>query len=196
MASANNKTRCATCNKENITYNCDGCSNRFCFKHLGEHREMLNGELDEIIDKYNQFQQTMNEQKQNSQNSSLIKQIDEWEITSILKIQQTADDCRIAVNKYANRVVVDVENKLHPFRKQMKVFQETNEFNEVNLNDLKEQLVIIRKDLDESSRVVVQRDSRPFIDKISIELSSRSKFTKISVYLSCQLNLFIIRIKM
>ncbi|CAF1445296.1 unnamed protein product [Adineta steineri] len=88
MAMANNKTLCFTCNKDKITYPCEGCLNRFCLIHLPEHRQILNNELDLVTNEYNEFRQTINEQKQNPQNHLLIKQINLWEINSIEKIQQ------------------------------------------------------------------------------------------------------------
>ncbi|CAF1274909.1 unnamed protein product [Adineta steineri] len=77
MTMANNKTQCFTCHGEKITYSCKGCSKDFCLIHLTEHQQILNQELNHLINDYDQFKQTINEQKQNPQNNLLIKQIDQ-----------------------------------------------------------------------------------------------------------------------
>ncbi|CAF4012359.1 unnamed protein product, partial [Adineta steineri] len=94
MAVASNKTLCFQCNKEKITFPCKGCSKEFCFTDLAEHQQILNEELNDIINDYDQFRQRINEQKQNPQNHSLIKQINQWETNSIEIIQQKAQQCR------------------------------------------------------------------------------------------------------
>ncbi|CAF4216703.1 unnamed protein product [Adineta steineri] len=83
MAMANNKTQCFKCKKEKITYPCEGCSKRFCFMDLAEHKQLLNDELNHIINDYDQFKQRINEQKQNPQNHPLLKQINQWERNSM-----------------------------------------------------------------------------------------------------------------
>ncbi|CAF4221977.1 unnamed protein product [Adineta steineri] len=65
MTMANTKTQCFKCNKEKTTYPCKGCSKEFCLTHLTEHQQILNEELNDIINDYDQFKQRINEQKQN-----------------------------------------------------------------------------------------------------------------------------------
>ncbi|CAF4313309.1 unnamed protein product, partial [Adineta steineri] len=88
------KSVCFICNDETnkITYLCKGCSSEYCYEHLGEHRHELNQDFEILTNNYNQFQQRINEQKQNPQNSSLIKKINQWENESIEKIQQIAKE--------------------------------------------------------------------------------------------------------
>ena len=47
-----------------------------------------------IIDEHDQFQHALNQQTANSDSHPLIKQIDEWEKESIVKIQQKATELR------------------------------------------------------------------------------------------------------
>ncbi|CAF4378543.1 unnamed protein product, partial [Adineta steineri] len=140
MAMTNNKIQCFTCNKDKITYSCRGCSKQFCLTHLTEHQQNLNEELNHIINDYNQFKQVINEQKQNSQNHSLIKQIDQWETNSIQKIQQKAKDCREIVIKSSQTFIDDIEKKFNDLNEQIKQIHKENEFNELNLNYLRNQL--------------------------------------------------------
>ncbi|CAF1276618.1 unnamed protein product [Adineta steineri] len=178
MAMANNKTQCFTCNKEKITYPCEGCSQRFCLVHLNEHKQILNDELNHIINDYDEFKQTINEQKQNPQNHSLIRQINIWEINSIGKIQQKAKECRDTVIKYSQRFINDIEMKFNDLREQIKQFHKENDFNEINLNYLTNQLRKITEELNDPLKIAIQQDSQTFINDISIISTKKSKFNR------------------
>ncbi|CAF0931351.1 unnamed protein product [Adineta steineri] len=181
---ANNKTHCFKCNKDKITYPCEGCSKEFCLTHLTEHQQNLNEELNYIINDYDQFKQRINEQKQNPQNNSLIKQINQWERHSIEKIQQRAQDCRNIVTEYSPTFINEIEMKFKDLKKQIKQIQKENEFNEINLNYLTNQLIEITEELYNPSKISIQQNSQPFINDISvinqipIILSKKPKFNK------------------
>ncbi|CAF1488568.1 unnamed protein product [Adineta steineri] len=177
MAMANNKTQCFICNKDKITYPCRGCSKEFCLMHLNEHQQVLNEELNHIINDYDEFKQRINEQKQSPYNPSLIEQINQWETNSIKKIQQKAQDCREYVIKSSQTFIDDVEMKFKDLTEQIKQIHEENEFNEINLKYLKNQLLEITEELKKPSNISIQQDSKSFINEISIILP-KSKFNK------------------
>ncbi|CAF1276527.1 unnamed protein product [Adineta steineri] len=181
MAVANNKTHCFTCNKEKITYPCRGCSKEFCLTHLTEHQQMLNEELNHIINDYDEFKQRINEQKQNPQNHSLIKQIDQWERRSIELIQQKAQDCRENLVKSSQTYVNNIEKKFNDLCEQIKQIHAENEFNEINLNDLRNQLNEITEELNNSSNISIKQESQSFINEISIISSKIILITIISI---------------
>ncbi|CAF4413375.1 unnamed protein product, partial [Adineta steineri] len=147
MAMANNKTQCFTCNKHKITFPCKGCLKEFCLNHLTEHQQILNEELSHIANEYNEFKQRINEQKQNPQNDLLIEQIDQWERISIETIQQKAEECRNIVIEYLPTFFNDIENTFNNLSEQIKEIHKENEFNEINLNYLKNQLVEMTEEL-------------------------------------------------
>ncbi|CAF1525807.1 unnamed protein product [Adineta steineri] len=181
MAMANNKAHCFTCKKEKITYPCRGCSKEFCLIHLPEHQQMLNDELNHIINDYDQFKQKINEQKQNPQNlqkHSLIKQINQWETNSIEIIQQKAQNCREIVIKSLQIIIYDTEKKFNDLSTQIKQIYKENEFNEINLNYLKNQLVEITQELNNPSDISIEQDSQSFINEISIISSKKPKFNR------------------
>ncbi|CAF3961772.1 unnamed protein product [Adineta steineri] len=99
MAMKTNKTQCVICNKDKITYLCEGCLENFCLMDLTKHRQILNEELHLIISDYDQFKQRFGEQKPSPHDLSLINEVNQWEIDSIIKIQQKARDCRAIVIK-------------------------------------------------------------------------------------------------
>ncbi|CAF1388771.1 unnamed protein product [Adineta steineri] len=168
MALGNNKTLCSVCNKNKITYSCDGCSQRFCLLDLTEHRQTLNNELHHIAGEYNEFKETINEQKQNPQNSSVIKQIDQWERNSIEKIQQTAKDWKEIVSESLQTYINDIEKTFNDLNEQIKQFQIENEFNEMDLSCLRNQLTEITEQLNNSSNISMQQNRQLIINDISI----------------------------
>ncbi|CAF1408441.1 unnamed protein product [Adineta steineri] len=174
MAMASNKTLCFKCKKEKITYPCEGCSKHFCLMDLTEHRQILNNELHHIANEYNEFKQTFDEQKQNPQNHSLIKQIDQWEINSIKKIQEKAQEYREIIIKLSQTCINDIEMKFKDLNEQIKQMQNENEFNEISLNYLRNQLMKIAKELNNPINISIKEDSQSFINEISI-ISSKSK---------------------
>ncbi|CAF4242021.1 unnamed protein product, partial [Adineta steineri] len=165
---ANNTTRCSTCNKNKITYPCEGCSQKFCLMDLTEHRQILNNELHHIANDYNQFKQTINEQKQNH---SLIDQINQWEIKSIENIQRKAQEYREILIISPQICINSIKMKFNDLRKQIKKLQKENEFNEMNLNYLRNELIKITKELNNPLNMSIQQNSQPFINDISIILS-------------------------
>ncbi|CAF1374840.1 unnamed protein product [Adineta steineri] len=175
---ANNKTLCFICNEEKITYPCKGCLKEFCLMDLTEHRQILNNELHLIINEYNEFKQTMDEQKQNPQNDSLIKQIDQWEIKSIEIIQQKAQEYREIIIESSQTCINDIEMKLNDLSEQIKQFQKENEFNEINLNYLRNQLMKIAQELNNPSKISIQQDSQSLINDISVILLKKPKWDK------------------
>ncbi|CAF0725519.1 unnamed protein product [Adineta steineri] len=175
---ANNKTQCFTCNKEKLTFPCEGCLNRFCLIHLPEHYQILNEELNHIIDDYNKFKETMNEQKQNPHNHSLIKQINQWETNAIEKIQKKAQYCRKIVIESLQTLINDIEMKFNDLNKQIQQLHKETDFNEINLNYLRNQLIEITQELNSPSNISIQQQSQSFVNGISIILLKMPKFNK------------------
>ncbi|CAF0766990.1 unnamed protein product [Adineta steineri] len=168
MATANSRAKCSICNKVNATCLCSGCSKDFCFQHLTEHRQILHRQLDGIINDHDQFQQTIIQQKQNLLNSSLIQQINQWEINSIEIIQKIAEECRETVMKLTRKSINDMEKKFIELSKKLKEIREENEFNEIDLNHFQLKLTQITEELLPPSNISIRQDSQEFIKKISV----------------------------
>ncbi|CAF4174281.1 unnamed protein product [Adineta steineri] len=179
MAMTNNKTQCFTCNKDKITYPCEGCLKNFCLMDLTKHRQILNNELHHIINDYNQFKHIFAEKKPNPHDLSLIDQINQWEINSIEKIKQRAKNCREIVTESLQTCINDIEMKFNDLNGQLKQIHNENEFNEINLNYLRNELIKMREELDNPSKISVQQDSQSFINEMSvISLEKKPKFNK------------------
>ncbi|CAF1352328.1 unnamed protein product [Adineta steineri] len=158
---ANDKTLCFICNENKITYPCKGCSKEFCLVDLTEHRQILSNELHHITNEYNEFKQTINEQKLNSQNFPLIEQINQWEIEPIAKIQQKAQEYREIVTKSSQTCFNDIDMKLEDLNEQIQQMQIENEFNETDLNYLRKQLIEIKQQLNNPSVISIISSKKP-----------------------------------
>ncbi|CAF0985285.1 unnamed protein product [Adineta ricciae] len=168
---ASEKVACSSCKKTTAGYICRGCWESFCFEHLTEHRQKLSQQLDETELDRDQFQQNIQDKKQNLQNGSLMKEINEWEQKSIVTIKQTAEECRRVAHSYIN----NVENQFIEFTEELKQVRQHNEFNEIDLNQLKNKLQELNKELMRPSTICLERvSSSSYIEKISIIPSSDS----------------------
>ncbi|CAF3769152.1 unnamed protein product [Adineta steineri] len=146
---------------------------------LTKHRQLLNEELHLIINDYDQFKQRFGEQKPSPHDLSLLDQINQWEINSIDKIKQRAKNCREIVTELLQTCINDTEMKFNDLNEQLKQFHSDNEFNEINLNYLRNELIKIREELHNPSNISIQQDSRPFINEISIiSLEKKSNCSK------------------
>ena len=75
-----------------ICMKCEGCSQIFCLKHVVEHRQVLTGQLDEILHEQTVLQQATNDNEYHTK--FLMDSIQRWEEKSIEKIRQMANDLR------------------------------------------------------------------------------------------------------
>ena len=166
MATASTKAQCFTCNKDKVVYRCEGCSKDFCLPHLTEHHEKLGQQLYEIEYDRDQFQQIILQERQNY---PLTEQINQWEEDSIHKIHQTAEKCRQRLVTYTDNNIKQIENEFIELTKEMKQMRGENEFNEIDLNRLKNKLTKFNDEFLYPTNISIQQDSSSsFINKISI----------------------------
>lgn len=178
------KTICVVCNKEMRTYTCDGCLQRFCHKHLDEHRKNLEREFDQIETDHDELRQMINEHKQDRKEHPLIDEIDQWEISSIDKIKETANQCRKKLTDYVDSSLLDLEIELNDLARQIKERRRENEFNDLDLNNFKRKLNQLHEELLHPPNVVLNKQSTSFINFISIHTQYR-KTKKIFFYILC-----------
>jgi Rad3-related DNA helicase len=172
MAGAIGKTRCVICSKEKATLRCGGCLQEYCSKHLENHRQELNKQFDEIEVNRDLFRQLLTEQMQKPENNRLMEQINQWEGRSIEKIQQTADEARHILLKNTKEYIHEIEIKLNELTNQLRQTRQEDDFNEINLRHLDEELNQLTRDLIEPSNISIGEDSTQFIKKIFLNVSS------------------------
>ena len=176
MATGPSKGRgkCCICDKDKdkVVYLREGCSYKFCFDHLTEHRQQLAQELDGIENSRNELNQSLIEQKNNRKKLPLMQFVDKWETDSINSIRQTARECRQLLDKHKNQHIVDMENKLIKLTEEMKQIRKDGEVSEIDLDQLKAILETLRDEVDQPRNIKIQEESTPYISKISVIVSS------------------------
>jgi chromosome segregation ATPase len=98
----------------------------------------------------------------------LIQKVDKWEGESINKIKQTAQQCRKRLINYTNKFLIEIENKLNGVARELKRIRQENEFNEMDLDQLKEKLTKLKEELDRPPNVSIEQESSTFINKIFV----------------------------
>ena len=165
------KTVCVVCNKEKITYLCHGCSRKFCLPDLTEHRKDLAFQLEQIENDHDGLRQKLHDQRTNQIDHPLINQIDQWEKDSIAKIKRTADQCRAKLITCANVCLVRAEKKLNHLAEQMKDLRHENEFNEIDLNELKKRIRKLEEEFVQSANISIEQTSTAFVNSISVRIN-------------------------
>lgn len=170
MTKESMKNICSTCERETRTYICEGCSQRFCFQHLLEHRKNLDDQLDQIGNKHDQFRQDFNDQTTDPKKYRSIEHIDRWEKQSISKIQRIANHYREKLTNYTTRFLYQIEERLNHLAEQIKKTRDENEFNEIDLNDLNKKLKKLRKEFTQLPDITIEQRVTSIIDQISVRV--------------------------
>ena len=169
------RSYCFICEKERVTYKCDGCSKRFCKQHLKDHENELELELDQIQTERNMFRQILSEQIEQPNKHHLIQQINQWEQRSIDKIQQTAEENRQLIFKQMNEHFENIEVDLNRLTDQIKEIRQESDFNELNLIDLRNKLERLQKKLNHPENISLKQknSSSSFINRIYVNIEDR-----------------------
>jgi hypothetical protein len=176
MATPNVKTQCSICKEEKSTFLCRGCEKDFCFDHLTEHRQLINTQLHYIQNDYNEFKQLIIDLKNNPEQHSLIKRIDQWEINSIQKIKQRAKECREILINYTNENINQIENKLDNRNEQLISNEKKNDFNEIDLGQFKDKLEKLKRELNQPTNISIEQQTHSFINQIYLKFSKFLQF--------------------
>ncbi|CAF0804283.1 unnamed protein product [Adineta steineri] len=145
----------------------------FCFNHLTDHRQELRKQLDDVITTRDVFQQTLNEQTNDLEKHGLIEQINEWERMSLKTIQQTAEEERQKVYKYASVHRRQIKFDLNKLSEQLGKSREENGIDDTNIRDWNEELNRLEKELIKPLCIKLELDTSPLINAISVNVSPK-----------------------
>ncbi|CAF1240742.1 unnamed protein product [Rotaria magnacalcarata] len=169
-AVATTKPKCFTCTKDkdkDNLYTCEGCSKKFCLTDLPKHHQEHVLELEKIVTDCDTFQENINEQEKDLTHRSLIKQMNEWERDSIMKIKKIAEDCRQRLVKPTDDNIAGIKKKLNQFTTDLRKMRDDDDFNEIHLNKLRVALEMLKKELEQPLNVSILEEPTSFINKIS-----------------------------
>lgn len=171
MTTTADRTICIICNTKKLTYPCHGCSKRFCFEDLAQHRSNLEEQLNQIQHDHNKLREDLNDRRTDPKTHTIIEQIDRWEKNSIDKIKQTSEQCRKRWINYSRPFLLKIEKKLNDLAQRTGNMQkQKNEFNEVDLKQLKEKLQELEGELRQPPNVAIIAQSTTLIDDIFLQL--------------------------
>ena len=173
MATAPSKSQCATCGKGNAILKCGGCSRDFCRQHFGDHRQQLETQLEEVEVNRDLLRQTLSEQAAEPQKHSLIKQIDRWERDSIRRIQQAAEEARQTLLQQTTTHIRHIEVELNELTDRIRHGRKEEDFIETDLRYWNKQLAELTEELNKPPNISLRHDSKPFVTKLYVEISSR-----------------------
>ncbi|CAF1276616.1 unnamed protein product [Rotaria sp. Silwood1] len=137
-----------------------------------EHHNDLSEELGAIEHQFTEFKIEIDEQKAESQNHELIKQIDKWERESIEKIQQVANEVR---NELASCVVTfatDLQLKLKQLTDRLIKCRKEEDFIDTDIYFFNEELKQLKDILNNPSNFNIEEDSTSFINKICLKMKT------------------------
>jgi hypothetical protein len=168
-----NRSLCSVCGKVPSLSFCVGCQRVFCAEHAEQHRLDLSNLLDKIIFEHSQCKQTIIQYTEESNSHPLMKQINDWEIQSIEKIHQTANDARKQVlnafEQFASNAITTMTNLTDELTKA----QNDENFMETDIRQWMETLLKMKKELDKPPTINIHKGGNdiPFISKIIISVS-------------------------
>lgn len=158
--------------------------------HLQEHQQMLSGEVDYLINEHDSLKQKiMERQEQNSQNLALLGHIDRWEAKSIEVIRREAEECRQSAIKQTKKTVEEIDQRLVQFAGQLKLLRAEDNFNELDISRLKQELTRMQEQLDRSVNIYTDEDSTQFIPKIRISAATEEEKQGRIFLTSCRISL-------
>lgn len=172
MASGIGKSQCATCGKEKAILKCGGCAQDFCYNHFGQHRQELDGKLEEVEVSRDMLRQTLSEQIAETQKHPLVQQIDQWENESIKKIQQTAEEARELLRQHTTAHVKRVEIMLSNLTDQLRQGRGDNDFVETDLHRWTEQLTELTTKLNNPSNISLRQHTKPLVTQLYVEIKT------------------------
>ncbi|CAF3548460.1 unnamed protein product [Rotaria socialis] len=150
-SSATRKYMCDLCSpKQTVSITkCDGCLRHMCNKHFNDHRHKLSTDLDSVFNFHNDLQQSLQRRIDDPSTSPdyinaipFLKQIDEWERSTIERVSQRANEARANIEHFFSRR--QENNKLkqlvETIGNEAQEHKESESFVDTDINNWKKQL--------------------------------------------------------
>lgn len=151
--------KCSTCRKGVGLYTCAGCHSYFCGKDLKIHREQLDGEMVVLMGDRNDFQDKMNKNNQiEDLPNVLLDRVKTWEMTTIEKIKQIAEQTREQIIQTWNFKRKDILVQFDMFSQELVHLKTSEEYLEHDITRLKQTMIRLNdhlKQLTEQTAVQV-----------------------------------------
>ena len=178
MASSTTRQSCSTCQKSQGQVICGGCDRWLCIKHLLEHRQELEKELEKCVHQRNQLQASLIADTHDRQDD-LLTRVDRWEAQSIERIKQVAKQVRSQLSKSLSRSKRSIGEALHPVTTEMEEGRKTDDYNENELKRWEALLKELKEQLEQAPMVELMHDederSSSHIPLIHLQIPQKQK---------------------
>lgn len=174
MATTNEKISCSICGNENSQLKCEGCSKDFCSRHFADHHQEISKQMNEIEAICDLFRQTLTEKKSQPCTHPVMQNIDKWEHASIDKIRQTAEEARKTLLKYITENISEKTDYLKKLKEHVWQIRQENNFFETHIDQCREELHKLEKEITNSSNIILRQDSPPLVHKIDVTIKSKN----------------------
>lgn len=173
-SSTNEKKPCSKCGSHAWVFPCEGCHASFCVKHAPEHRQELEIQLNQIQEE-SKLLQKIHHQYEECQDHPLFSQIAVWEQDTIAKIIQTAQTVRDELRQLLDESNDRKKRMFNEFDDLLQTGRQTEHYNEIELEQWKEQLMNIKKQIETPCDIELIPDKTvPSIDLIKINTRKES----------------------
>lgn len=169
MATQRRQRQCFYCEKENVTYECNGCIKYFCLEHLNKHHTEHIEQLDIVANERNFIHELLLEKREDIEKHRLFEKIDQWEKKSIEIIIQMSDDLRQTLTKHLKESLNSIEMQLKNFVTRLDQIRIQNQFNEIQINQFNTILNQLKEQIEHPLDIEIKENSsNSIINKISI----------------------------
>ncbi|CAF4864680.1 unnamed protein product [Rotaria sp. Silwood1] len=161
MDSIQAKQLCVNCTKGGGITICVGCQGCFCKGHFQEHRQTLDEEMDRVCQQQEYLYKTLTG---NSVVHPLLSHIDDWEQSSIRKIQEVAEKARNDLTRFMNEMKAQLKQALLKIKSELESSREADDYTEIELTNWIEQLEKLRRMFEKPPAIeIVDDQAQPLI---------------------------------
>lgn len=180
MASSTSFQPCLKCPKGRGQVICGGCQQWFCLKHLNEHRQELNQQMDGVLVEHDQLQQDLIRNDQdNSRKHPLLSDIDQWESKSIETIKQVANNARQQLRKSLDLLKRKIKTLLRPISDELQENRQTESYTEKDLTTWVSRLQELREKFNNPPGIAIKQhgeaSSTEYLSLIQLQIVQENR---------------------
>jgi hypothetical protein len=154
MANATTSRLCSKC-KDNIgLFNCEGCKEIFCTKHITEHRKELSTKLNHHLLKHNDILKQLldKEEKKESSKKDILLRINQWENYMIERIRYKAELARERLVQLIDNDEKTIIKNAKELTKEINKKHKTENLLEEDIEQLKQSIIHVKQAVDRLTR--------------------------------------------
>lgn len=178
MASSTSFQPCLKCPKGRGQVICSGCRQSFCLRHLNEHRQELNQQMDGVLLEHDQLQQDL-QFNDNSRQHPLCSDIDQWESKSIEIIKEVANKARQKLREALYLPKRKIETLLRPISDELQENRRMESYTETDLTAWKNRLQELREKFNNPPGIVIKQhnevSSTEYLPLIQLQLVQENR---------------------